>query len=98
MAVAAGYRVRHSEFLSWDRDDRDKAIWWHLRTQATCPGCGTRAEEWDEARGGHRDAFVAELSRCRGCELRGRAEASVGKDDGRGIRVILTPNPKAKEG
>lgn len=85
MAVCAAYRVPHSEFLSWDSTDRDKAIWWQLRTAATCGGCGTRPEEWVD----DQNAYAAELRRCRGCEVRERASASVRTEDGRGVHVVL---------
>lgn len=69
MAVCAHYRIPHSAFLSWPKPDRDKAIWWHVRDRDRCGQCGTRSAEWDERRGGHRNAYRPELRRCRGCEL-----------------------------
>lgn len=61
----------------WTRGDRDKAIWWYLRRQSTCPSCGTREEEWDPARGGDRDAaYAPERHHCRGCQIKNEAEAS----------------------
>jgi hypothetical protein len=98
MALATAYRVPHSVFLGWDADDRDKAVAWHLRRLETCLDCGTRAEEWDPERGGAKNAYRAELVRCAGCEARERAEASVPKDAGRGVTVVLKPNPKASRG
>lgn len=92
--MCAVYRIPHSEFLSWGRNDRDKAIAWHLRQAETHGPCGTRAEEWDEDHGGHRDAYIATPVRCRGCEVRERGEASLPKDAGRGVSIALKPNPK----
>lgn len=69
MTVCADYRIAHSKFLSWPKQDRDKAIWWHVRERDRCPSCGTRGAEWDERRGGHRNAYAPRLQRCRGCEL-----------------------------
>ncbi len=83
--------MRHSEFLSWDADDRDKAIWQYLRSRQACPNCGTRAEEWDERQGGHRHAYTAEPHRCRGCELIEARKASMDGSEGRGVYIGLTP-------
>ncbi|MBO4272380.1 hypothetical protein [Microbispora triticiradicis] len=83
----------HSEFLRWDRDDRDKALALHLRKQSTCPHCGTRREEWDERRGGDRNAYTPDVDRCRGCEVMQGYDASLTKEDrqelGRGIYIVL---------
>ncbi len=94
MAVAAQYQKFHSEFLAYSKDDRDKAIAWFLRQREACPSCGTRAEEWDEDRGGHRDAYIAVHERCRGCEIKERGESTQPKDAGRGVSTVLKPNPK----
>jgi hypothetical protein len=85
MAVCSAYRIRHSEFLRWDPDDREKAITWHVRQAEACPGCGTRPEEWETSH----NAYVAEKRRCRGCEIRQQAEASVDEQDGRGVHIVL---------
>lgn len=92
LAVCSHYRIPHSEFLSWSPDDRDKAIWQHIRERQACQACGTRPDEWDEERGGHRYAYAAEPKRCRGCELIEAARGSVTDKDGRGIRIVLVPN------
>lgn len=67
MAVCADYKIPHSQFLSWDADDREKAIAFHLRRAETCPDCGTRRDEWSPDAGGHRSAYVATTDRCPGC-------------------------------
>lgn len=56
-------------FLGWDVDDRDKALWWMIHNRERCPNCGTRPDEWDEARGGDLHAYTAEPHFCRGCEI-----------------------------
>lgn len=90
MAVCAAYGIPHSEFLGWRASDRDKAIWWHIRQQETCPSCGTRPEEWDPDRGGHRRAYVARKRRCHGCAAKQQVEASIDPDqEGRGVHVVL---------
>lgn len=97
MAVCAEYRIPHKVFLrDWDKDDRDKAIWWHVRQRSACRMCGTRREEWDERQGGHRHAYLAELDRCPGCEQIEQLQSSIADDHtvGKGVRVILRPNPR----
>lgn len=89
MAVCHHYRISHSEFLSWSQDDRDKAIWQHVRERSACSRCGTRPEEWDESRGGHRRAYVAVEKWCGGCEQIEAKQASLTGDEGRGIYVGL---------
>lgn len=98
MAVCARYGIAHSAFLGWDPDDRDKAIWWELRERDRCPGCGTRQEEWDEDRGGDRDAYRAEVHRCRGCQVRATKQAEVSRDDlGDGVHVVLVKRPRRRQ-
>lgn len=63
-----------------------------MRAKATCPDCGTRAEEWDESAGGDRNAYHPEERRCRGCELLDSRRESIkrrAKELGRGIYVTL---------
>lgn len=66
--------VAHSTFLEWSRPDRDKALWWVIHQRSTCPGCGTRPEEWDEEQGGDPDAYEAKPVHCRGCEVRAQGD------------------------
>ncbi|MGR6922547.1 hypothetical protein ACU635_50550 [[Actinomadura] parvosata] len=90
--VCAEYRIPHSVFLSWSDEDRDKAIWHHIWRRQTCKSCGTRPDEWDESRGGHRYAYVAEPRRCRGCEVKEAAHASLVGDEGRGVHIVMLRN------
>jgi hypothetical protein len=61
------YRISHSQFLAWSQDDRDKAIWSYAQERATCPGCGTREDEWLGPDGKPVDAYQAHKRLCRGC-------------------------------
>ncbi|MEU8279567.1 hypothetical protein ACFYOK_29375 [Microbispora bryophytorum] len=102
LEVAETYRIPHSEFLAWDRDDRDKAIALWLRKRLTCPKCQTRPEEWDESRGGSRTAYVPDVDRCRGCEVQEAFDASLGPDErkelGRGIHIVLRRRREVRRG
>jgi len=85
MSVCADYKIPHSEFLSWIDSDRDKAVWWHIRQAEKCPSCGTREGDWAK----DHNAFIGDLKRCRGCEIRERTQESVTDADGRGVHVVL---------
>lgn len=93
MRVCEKYRVSHSHFLGgpavWTDTDRDKAIWWHVRSSETCGSCGTRRAEWLDEDGNPWNAFTAEKVRCHGCEAKERTEKSIKESDGKGIRVEL---------
>ncbi|WP_405149429.1 hypothetical protein OG589_14495 [Sphaerisporangium sp. NBC_01403] len=100
LAVCHHYLIPHSAFLSWSAEDRDKAIWQHIRKRQACGSCGTRPEEWDETRGGDRNAYIAEPERCRGCEVKQAGEEALAsdKDRGRGARIVLIRNRKEVTG
>jgi hypothetical protein len=85
MGVCADYRIPHSEFLSWDQLDRDKAIWWRFRANQACSACGTRADEWKA----DPYFYVAKAVRCRGCELTMQTKKSIKPEDGDGWQVRL---------
>lgn len=90
MAVCADYKIPHSEFLSWSRSDRDKAIWQWVRQREACPSCGTRPDEWDPEKGGRRLAYVARKRRCLGCAAKQQVEESIEPEkEGRGVHVVL---------
>jgi hypothetical protein len=87
----------HSRFLTWDKDDRDKAIVWAMLRAHACGQCGTRPDEWDPALGGHDEAYVAELHQCWGCHTKAEAEKKAGqKTEKPGVHVVLVRNPEAQ--
>ena len=88
--VCRAYQLSHTGFLAWSKPDRDKAIWEFVRSTQMCPSCRTREAEWSEAEGGDRNAYHAEKTRCRGCELLEHKRGQVDeKKDGKGIYVRL---------
>jgi hypothetical protein len=90
--VSRAYQIPHSQFLAWDKDDRDKAIWEWVRTRQKCSSCGTRREEWLESEGGRRDAYHAVMDRCPGCEqVEYLRESADSKKDGKGTFIRLVP-------
>jgi hypothetical protein len=95
MALCADYGIAHSVFMSWDRDDRDKALWWEIHRRDRCPECGTRLDEWDPGKGGHDHAYTAELRKCWGCNTTAAAKARITEEMGAGVHVALVANPEA---
>lgn len=85
MSVCADYLISHSQFLEWDPTDRDKAIWWKVRQSEICPNCGTREDEWLR----NRNAYRAEVKRCRGCEVREQFAETDEAKQGRGIYIVM---------
>ncbi|MDN5853522.1 MAG: hypothetical protein L0K86_11885 [Actinomycetia bacterium] len=78
------------------RTDRDKAVWFEVHERERCPSCGTRADEWDPAKGGHDDAYVWELRKCWGCHTKAEGEKRIKDSHGAGVTVALTRNPDAR--
>lgn len=99
MAVCDRYGIAHSEFLGWDVDDRDKAIWWLIRERQTCRSCGTREAEWDPEQGGDHRAYVATRHTCPGCQRLEIHREQFGQDAPHGVRFRLTrPKPRGDAG
>lgn len=70
MAYCGPRALPHSEFLSWRREDRDKALWWVIHERTRCSSCGTRPDEFE----GDMNAFAAVPVHCRGCEIQAAAD------------------------
>lgn len=96
LAVSAKYFKMHSEFLAYSAADRDGAIWQYIRERQTCQGCGTRPDEWDPDKGGHRAAYFPQITVCQGCIGIERLQEKIREEEGRGMRVGLRRNPDAE--
>lgn len=94
LAVCAKYLKMHSEFLSYSDDDRSKAIWQFIRERETCRSCGTRPDEWDETKGGRRNAYHGAIQQCQGCVVRERTEEAPQMQSGRGYYAALLKTPE----
>lgn len=81
--------------MSWDNEDVLKALAWKVEQALMCSDCGTRLEEWDEDKGGSRDAYLPSLYDCPGCKAAGDAleaeskERSNYKRSSNGLKVRL---------
>lgn len=59
-----------------------------MRKRQTCPGCGTRPDEWDPQEGGGLDAYTAEAHLCHGCRaIEVQREANEGGPAG--VQIML---------
>jgi hypothetical protein len=99
LRVCRAYGIPHTAFLEWEKSDRDKAIWEHVRSLTACGGCGTRPEEWDPNRGGHPHAYRAVPEPCPGCQQLESLRATLSKRDPaetRGIHVKLIRNEEVR--
>jgi hypothetical protein len=113
MEYCGKFGIPHSVFLGrvvgpgepqWLDADRNKATWWMIHQQSTCPECGTRPDEWK----GDPHAYVPEQHHCRGCEVMAQGQADLermykGKQVRRGTTMRLkrsgdvTAGPAAPE-
>lgn len=88
--------IPHSEFLSWDEMDQDKAVAFARQKAAMCQTCATWPDEWEA----DRFAYVVDADRCPGCELieteRDQLEERFKNNKGalRGLRVFLRRRSK----
>ena len=93
--MAAAYRVPHSQFLGWDRDDRDKAIAHHLQERSRCTGCGLTRDQQDEAREqdraerGRWGTYVGWPVTCPGCRARAQVGSALTEKESVGRHIHL---------
>ena len=91
--MCRAFRLPHSAFLAWPTVDQDKAVAYERWLAGVCAGCGTRAEDWDPDRGGHRYAYTAEVMTCAGCAVRDdlRHQLAESEDERGGQYIRLVP-------
>lgn len=91
MAYCAPLGIPHSHFLGgppgWTDADRDLALAWDARRRATCPGCGTRSDQW----AGNPQAFEVEYDDCPGCWLLAKARNKLERDQPQHVHTHLVP-------
>jgi len=93
LAYCVPIGIPHSVFLGWSDDDQDKALAWVSAEAEKCSRCRTTAAEWDPKQGGSRTAYVADESRCLGCEVLDMAARDLGDEqDTLGMKLGLVPN------
>lgn len=96
MELCRQYRVSHSHLmggpLEWTAYDRALAIAFEQELAKACRSCGTEQAAWDPRQGGHRFAFIAETSRCPGCEVLEMETESWPRGE-KGLKARLVPNP-----
>ena len=87
----------HSTFLGagigmWSEQDRELALAWQQRKQATCGRCGTRHDQWLTADGRlDPQAFEAVAEECPGDYALHVARKALKDDQGDYVHVFLVP-------
>lgn len=61
---------------AWLPTDRAYALAWGELKRATCPGCGTRADEWAE----DDDAYIGDHTYCEGCARLAEEKNNIPRD------------------
>lgn len=92
LAYCVPLGLPHSEFLSWDEDDQDKALEYISQQKTVCEGCGTREETWEN----DQYAYVSWAKRCPGCELLDQEKDNWTDRPSSGIRIMLVPREWAE--
>lgn len=91
--------IPHSEFLTWDLEDRDKVLAHLLEEGERCNQCGTKGAEW----AADRYAYVPETHMCLGCYLVDAAHDQIRDPQGKtmpgtSVRLALnTPEKRAEQ-
>ena len=78
--------IPHSEFLGWDKDDRDKVLAALMEKSLFCSLCGTAEWEWDE----NRHAYQPVEHFCMGCYMKESASEDAGKMKGTSVELVPT--------
>lgn len=87
--------IPHSEFLTWEPEDRAKTMAYMYESAERCSLCGTAGWEWEQ----NRFAYEPDEKFCQGCYLKGSYAESLGKTLA-GTTVELhpvTPQRRAKQ-
>lgn len=97
MQVCAAYGMPHSFLLGarrarWTVEDRELALAWQMRLNATCPGCGTRPDEWEGRAADDPPYIVDHRAPDKGCQEKRLGDAQLTeRDREQGIYTVLVP-------
>jgi hypothetical protein len=94
MSYCNEHGIPHSEYLSWDPEDRAKTIAYLLEQGERCTMCGTAGWEWEE----NRFAYMAVDNFCQGCYQKSvYSETMSNSLPGTNVKLIpVTSDLKAK--
>jgi hypothetical protein len=82
MAVAAAYRIRHSELMGWPEEDRALAIAHLVDDRARCTGCGVPRRAMKDP-----DAAVLDADGCFWCGVLSQARKDANVEQNPRIRL-----------
>lgn len=93
MSYCAPIGLPHSQFLSWDQDDQDKALAFTVEQRRACSGCGTVTDDWFDEEGQDRviPPYVAKTKYCPGCHELADTQAEIPEDRKSFTYVYLEP-------
>lgn len=94
MSVCSQFGISHSSFLTWEPEDRAKALAFEIAKNERCTLCGTAPWEWEE------DKFAYEAADhfCQGCYKKNVASEGQGRLPGTTVELIrVTPQVRAQQ-
>lgn len=87
MAYCFERGIPHSEFLSWEPEDRAKVLAFAVEQAERCVMCGTANWEWEE----NRFAYTPVEEMCQGCYQKGVFSDSESKPlPGTNVKLVPT--------
>ncbi len=94
MAYCYEHAIPHSQFLSWEPEDRAKVLAFALEKGSRCQMCGTADWEWQE----NRFAYTPVEDFCQGCYQKSVFQDTQSKPlPGTNVKLVpTTPYFKAK--
>lgn len=92
MELCSSYGIPHSEFLSWQGEDRAKALAFVMERSLRCQVCGTAPWEWEE----DRNAYTPVEHLCMGCYHREGTKRDA-QGDTPGVTVVMVPTSSLDE-
>ena len=91
MSLCADFGIPHSQLLSWEPEDRAKAVAFAVEKNQRCQMCGTAPWEWEA----NRFAYEPVVTVCRGCQIKDGVSSSMERADGATVELLPTVGPEA---
>ena len=85
--------IPHSQFLSWEPEDRAKALSFMIAKAEKCALCGTAPWEWEE----NRRAYTPVEHMCPGCYAKESLSELTGSMPGTTVRLVPAGSQEAAQ-